>query len=173
VDEATSWISEEMRGLIGRPFNQARSYPVSESDIRKWAIAVYFPDPPPAHYYDEGAARAGVHGGIVAPEDFNPFAWLSAEPGMAARRATFDPDYLEHRFGIAGPGLATNLNAGLNTTYGPRIRPGDVISSESQVVSYEEKQGRRGRMLITVIRTVWTNQDGTVVKTVDQTAIRY
>jgi hypothetical protein len=168
VDERPSWITDGMRGLVGRPFNCARSYPVSASDIRKWAIAVYFPDPPPPRYWDED----GEHG-LVAPEDFNPFAWLTAEPGMAARRADFDADHVESQFGVRGPGLRTNLNAGLDTTYGARIRPGDVLTAESQIVSYEEKTGRMGRMLLTVVRTVWTNQRGETVKSTDQTSIRY
>jgi N-terminal half of MaoC dehydratase len=173
VSRADSWISDDMRALVGRPFNVIRSYPVSVSDIRKWAIAVHYPEVPPRLYWDEEYACSTVFAGIVAPEDFNPFAWISAEPGVRARRAGFDPDYLERGFGIAGPGLTTNLNAGLSTRYGERMRPGDVISGRSEVVSYTEKSGRMGRMLITVIRSVWTNQNGVVVKTTDQTSIRY
>jgi hypothetical protein len=172
-DEPASWITDEMRGLVGRPFNQARSYPVAASDIRKWAIAVYFPESPPPLYWDEDTATASGERGVVAPEDFNPFAWLTAEPGMAARRAEFDADHLESQFGVLGPGLRTNLNAGLDATYGVRIRPGDVVTAESRIVSYEEKAGRMGRMLLTVVRTVWTNQRGETVKTTEQTSIRY
>jgi hypothetical protein len=168
-----SWITEDMRAIVGRPFNKNRSYPVSISDIRKWAIAVHYPETPPRLFWDEEYARTTAFAGVVAPEDFNPFAWISAEPGMRARRAAFDADYLERGFGISGPGLTTNLNAGLSTEYGERMRPGDVIAGQSEVVSYTEKHGRMGRMLITVIRTVWTNQHGARVKRTDQTSIRY
>lgn len=170
---ADSWITEEMRGVIGQPFNWTESHPVSTSDIRRWAIAVYYPETPPALYWDEEYAATTPLGGIVAPEDFNPFAWVTAKPGMAARRADFSPDYIEETFGIRGPGLRTNLNAGLSTEYGVRMRPEDVITSESKVVSYEEKSGRMGRMLITVVETTWTNQNAELVKRTHQTSIRY
>ena len=173
MTEVSTCITDDMRAAIGRPFNRSRSYPVSASDIRRWAIAVYFPELPPAHYWDEEAARHTVYGGIVAPEDFNPFAWASAEPGMTARRAGFDADYVETVLGIRGPGLKTNLNAGLDTVYGVRMRPGDVISAVSSVKDYVEKSGRMGRMLITTLRTEWTNDRGEMVKRTDQTAIRY
>ena len=51
ADEATiadSVITDEMRGAIGRVLRQRSSYPISASDIRRWAIAVYYPEPPPA-----------------------------------------------------------------------------------------------------------------------------
>ncbi|MCW2539359.1 MAG: hypothetical protein JWN95_1084 [Frankiales bacterium] len=168
-----TYISDEMRAIVGKPFNEAVSFPVSRSDIRRWAIAVYYPEVPPRLYWDEDYAKASVYGGIVAPEDFNPFAWASASPGMTTRRAGFNADYLETTFGIQGPGLKTNLNAGSVTDYGSRMRPGDVISTSAHVLSYTEKSGRMGRMLITIIRTTWTNQSGEMVKQTNQTAIRY
>lgn len=161
-----TYISDEMRAVVGRPFNRARSYPVSASDIRKWAIAVHFPELPPPLYWGEEAS-------MVAPEDFNPFAWASAEPGMQARRADFDADYVETVLGIRGPGLKTNLNSGLDTVYGVRMRPGDVVSTVSHVREYLEKEGRMGRMLLTILRTEWTNDRGETVKRTDQTSIRY
>ena len=43
------------------------------------ALAVYYPDVPPRLFWDEEYARSTRHGGIVAPEDFNPFAWFTAD----------------------------------------------------------------------------------------------
>ncbi len=166
-------VRPDMAAIVGQPYGVAYSYPVTASDIRRWAIAVYYPEHPPRHYWDEEYAGSTPRGGIVAPEDFNPFAWATARPELTARRSDFDPDYIETQFGITGPGRAANLNAGLSVEYGERMRPGDVITSASQVTSYEEKKGRMGRMLITIIRTTWTNQDGAMVKRTDQTSIRY
>jgi hypothetical protein len=168
-----SYISAAMRDIIGRPFGAARSYPVSESDIRRWALAVYYPEVPPKIFWDAEHAKASVHGGLVAPEEFNPFAWLTAEPGMSTRRVGFDPGHVERTFGVEPPPLRVNLNAGLTVRYGERMRPGDVITTSSAVQSYDEKTGRMGRMLITVVRTVWRNQDDALVKQTDNTAIRY
>lgn len=171
---AVSNISAEMRAAIGRKFRHSTSFPVSASDIRKWAIAVYHPEPPPAVYWDEEAAGRGVHGGIVAPEDFNPFAWMTtAGPGDRSGGEPNDPDNTEHLLGVAGPGLKFQLNGGLDVEYGVPIRPGDVISTVSGVAEYRERQGRLGLMLFTVIEDVWTNQDEQVVRRSRITLIRY
>ena len=170
---ADVYITAEMREIIGQPFRQMVSYPVSASDIRRWAIAVYYPELPPRIYWDEAYAASTSFGGIVAPEDFNPFAWVAAEPELSPRQETFDWDFTETHFGVKGPGLTTNLNAGAQTRYGTRMRPGDVIRSSSHVLSYTERQGRMGTMLLTITRSIWTNQDGDMVKETDQTSIRY
>jgi N-terminal half of MaoC dehydratase len=173
VTTAAVYITPQMRSVIGRPFREMVSFPVSAADIRRWAIAVYYPQLPPRVYWDEAYAAGTAYGGIVAPEDFNPFAWATAEPELAPRSETFNWDYAESQLGVQGPGLTTNLNAGLQTRYGPRMRPGDVIRSSSHVLSYTEKQGRMGVMLLTVIRSTWINQDGVTVRETDQTSIRY
>lgn len=166
-------VSEAMRDAVGRPFDEKQSYAVAASDIRRWAIAVYFPEPPPRLYWDEAYARSTVHGGIVAPEDFNPFAWATVRPALTGRAAAFDPDFVEQLLGIEGPGLATALNAGIDTEYGVRMRPGHTIRATSHVIDYTEKTGRFGRMLVTTVRSTWTNQRDEMVKRSDQTLIRY
>ena len=49
--------------------------PIRDSDIRRWALAVYWPAMPPRRFWDEEYARTTRSGGIVAPDEFNPFAW--------------------------------------------------------------------------------------------------
>src|SRR5437016_5375570 len=51
------------------------SAPIRDSDIRLWAIAVYWPESPPRRFWDDAFARGTQWRGIVAPDDFNPFAW--------------------------------------------------------------------------------------------------
>ena len=48
------------------------SHPVDRSDLRKWAIAVYWPEVPPKLFWDEEYAKATKYGGIVAPRPANP-----------------------------------------------------------------------------------------------------
>jgi hypothetical protein len=171
---ADSLVTAAMRELIGRPFGEARSYPVDRNDIRRWAIAVHYPQLPPAHYLDDESAQKVFGHGMVAPEDFNPFAWASAEPGLKEAPAEFDPDFIEHQFGVEGPGSITNLNSGLETEYGVRIKPGDVISKVSWVKEYVEKESSRmGPMLLTYIVTEFTNQDEEMVRRTTQLGIRY
>lgn len=170
-------ISPAMRAAVGMELVRQVSYPVSESDIRRWAIAVYWPEQAPERFLDEKAAAA--HGGIVAPEEFNPFAWAVAER-LAAPHAVSatedgpnDPDSLERLAGIPGPGLKFQLNGGLETEYGAPVRPGDVITSVRRLAGYSEREGKLGLMLFSRTGDTWTNQRGEFVKHVVGTIIRY
>ncbi|MFJ3667428.1 MaoC family dehydratase N-terminal domain-containing protein [Streptomyces sp. NPDC090106] len=164
-----SLVSAEMAAAVGSVTDWRVSFPVAVSDIRRWAIAVYYPDPPPERFREETAP-----GGLLAPEEFNPFAWA-----VASRREPLvppgprDTDWTEKALGIAGPGLRHQVNGGIEVAYGAPIRSGDVIRSETRLVSYAEKAGRMGPMLVSVTESVWTNQDGERVRVERQTAIRY
>lgn len=168
-------ITDEMRALVGREMRRWVSFPVSSSDIRRWAIAVYHPECPPGRFWDAEAAAVSRHGGIVAPEDFNPFAWMVAQPkGQSTMAAVADnPDAIENGLHVAGPGLKHALNGGINIAYGVPMRPGDVITSVMTLAEYRERPGSLGLMLFTSISTVWTNQSGEIVKTSLSTVIRY
>jgi N-terminal half of MaoC dehydratase len=168
-------VTEAMRSVIGRPYGAMVSFPISASDIRRWALAVYYPEEPPRLYWDEDYARASIHGGIVAPDDFNPFAWMTAQPSGVRRRASSAADDLfEGKLGVPGPGLQFMLNGGLEVTYtGVRMRPGDVVRTASSIVGYREREGRLGLMLFTTMEAAWTNQRGELIKTQRSTLIRY
>jgi hypothetical protein len=166
-------ITDEMRAAVGRELARMTSYPITDSDIRRWAVAVYYPEEPPRLFWDEQYAAGTSYGGIVAPEEFNPFAWL-AEGGTHRSRARGGGDESpEKLLGIKGAGLSRGVNAGIEVEYGVRMRPGDVITSVRRLGSYREREGRLGLMLITVTEDVWTNQEGEVVKTTHQSGISY
>ena len=171
-----SYISDEMNAALGTRLSRKVSFPVSESDIRRWAIAVMWPEPPPPLLWDATYAKTTPHGGIVAPEEFNPFAWMCAESESHDTTVTpdpNDPNHLELALGIPSPGLQFQLNGGISVEYGVRMHPGDVITSESFLASYSEREGRLGLMLFTVMEDVWTNQNSDVVKRSETTLIRY
>jgi hypothetical protein len=173
-DERRTAISPEMRKAVGSELSRMVSYPVSESDIRKWAAAVYFPEEPPARFWDEEAARHGRTGGMAAPEEFNPFAWMRAEPRSVKRdTAISDPDSTERSVGVEGPHLVNQLNGGVSVEYGVPMRPGDVITSVTRLGEYTEREGSLGLMLFTPLETTWTNQRGEVVKQSRLVLIRY
>ena len=118
-------ITAAMRDAIGRQLSRRVSFPVVESDIRRWAIAVYYPQEPPRQFWDGAYAKSTRYGGIVAPEDFNPFAWpipmapdrpVGAVPGEKPTRGR------------------NILNGGQVDTFGARMRPGDVITSRLRLV---------------------------------------
>jgi len=152
------------------------SVPIALSDIRKWAIAIYYPEVPPRLFWDEEYAQTTSHGGIVAPEEFNPFAWFTADgPAMAPSfEGPIRGSGPEGAFGVAAPETNFILNGGTEATYGVRMRPGDVISSgKTKLLEYTERHSRLGLMLFTRTETTWTNQRGEMVKTTRGTLIRY
>lgn len=169
-------VRPDMAAVVGQPYGVAHSYPVTASDIRRWALAVYYPEAPPAHYLDPDAEAAGR---LVAPLDMNVFAWAAArrEPDEEAIEA--DAKYtavgaMEQRLGVPPPELLRALNGGLVVDYtGVRIRPGDVIRSETVIARYQEKASRLGPMLVTDTATTWTNQGGERIRTATMSLIRY
>jgi hypothetical protein len=139
------------------------SYPVAASDIRRWAIAVYWPERPPPIFFDEEYAAGTRWGGIIAPQDFNPFAWpVDRQPGALPAGPG--------RGGGAGGGI---MNGGQTDTYGVPMRPGDVIAARARLRDWEERTTRLGETLFVFNETEWTNQDGDLVKRRVSTVIRY
>ena len=168
-----TYVSEAMAAAVGRELERRVSYPIAASDIRRWAVAVYYPDEPHGLFWDEAYAAATRFGGVVAPEDFNPFAWMAAEPPGVARREAYDAGSTERRLGVPPPGVSFQLNGGLQVEYGVRMRPGDVVRSEMRLAGYHEREGRLCRMLFTDLETTWTNQRDELVKRTISTLIRY
>lgn len=166
-------ISPEMHAAVGRDYLWATSYPISESDIRRWALAVYYPDMPPPLFWDEAHAKTTRWGGIVAPEEFNPFAWMRAEPrgdmGPEAKRP-----WPELYLGVEPPPTRANIVGSLEVEYGSvRMRPGDVIRSITKLGGYHERIGRLGLMLFTNREERWVNQRDELIRTYCQVLIRY
>ncbi|WP_051684410.1 MaoC family dehydratase N-terminal domain-containing protein [Blastococcus sp. URHD0036] len=169
-------VRPDMAAIVGQPYGVTHSYPVSASDIRRWAIAVYYPEAPPAHYLDPDAEAAGR---LVAPLDISVFAWAAARTEPDERAFEVDAKYtavgaMEQKLGVQPPDLFRALNGGMFVDYtGVRIRPGDVIRSETVIAQYQEKESRLGRMLVTDFATTWTNQAGERIKTSTMSLIRY
>jgi len=166
----TSHITPEMLSAVGREISWRVSFPITASDIRRWAVAVYYPDDPPAAFWRASHARGAANDEIQVPEEFNPFAWGSAEQSPSREAADGSVEATLH---IDPPNLEFVLNGGMECDYGLRMRVGDVMRSVIRLHSYRERRGRLGLMLFTTTEDTWTNQDGYVVKTVRQTHIRY
>ena len=164
-------ITKEMQAAVGRVYRRATSFPISASDIRHWAVAVYYPSLPPRLYWDEEYAKNTRWGGIVAPEEFNPFTWMRASPQFG----TAYPDlWPEPHLGIEPPATRANIVVELGATHsGIRMRPGDTIHSELSLQDYRERTGRLGLMLFTRTEDRLFNQNGDLVRTYFQTFIRY
>lgn len=160
---ARTLVSAEMRACVGGLLEVRHSPVLDSSDVRRWLLAVYHPEPPPA------AERDPADGTELAPYELNPFAWSGQRRDLAWQ----DPDRVETCLGVHGPGLRNMLNGGMEARYGARLRVGDTITSEERLVGYSEKQGRLGAMLFTICEQHWVTQDGLWVKTLRTTLIRY
>lgn len=162
---SASYITADMKSILGAVVDRRVSHPVAQSDIRRWFIAIHYPESPPTDCLADDA---------MATEDFNPFAWHVAEK-MAPKivHGPRDPDKYEKSAGVAGPGLKFQIAGGFDVEYGVGVRAGDVITSVTTMQDYRERTGRLGLMLFTVVRDKWTNQVGETVKIAYETAIRY
>jgi hypothetical protein len=158
----TTLVTDEMRAARDRWSAPDTSYPVTLGEIRRWAIAVYWPEKPPPLFWDEAYAQSTRWGGIIAPQDFNPFAWPLQLP--AERMKTAKPN--------RGVG-ERSMNGGQRDRYGAPIRPGDLITRTTALVNWEEKVGRLGLTLYYYYDTRWSNQRGEHVRTRTQIGIRY
>lgn len=168
-----SLLTDEMRGAVGREFRWLTSYPISANEIRRWAMAVYFPETPPRRFWDDAYAASVGQGSIVAPEDFNPFAWAMADPqldsGINAMRVWPEPD-----LDLPEPPTRAYILGQLDVTYtGVKMRPDDVIRSTTRLAGYREREGRMGLMLYTTQEEQWTNQNDELIRTFASTVIRY
>jgi hypothetical protein len=166
-------VSEAMRGVVGAEISRRVSFPVAASDIRKWAIAVYHPHQPPPRYWDEDVIAALPGGRLLAPQEFNPFAWMTARPKGFPVVDRLDPDILEKTLGVPGPGLTHQLNGGVDVEYLADFGVGDVVTAVRHLDGYREREGRLGLMLFTTVREAWTDQHGTLLQIRRQTGIRY
>ena len=156
------YLDEATIACIGRPGETTVALPVGANDIRRWAIATYYPEPPPMEYYDAELAEQGPWGGLVAPADFNPFAWMLQRPKPQPWQRTTGTE----------PGTRV-LNGGRRSRYFAPIRPGDVISSVGSLANAYEREGKLGTMLFLVSERRWTNQRGELVSSSESTTIYY
>jgi hypothetical protein len=132
---------------------------VSPADIRKWAIASYWPEKPPRIFWDEDYAKTTTWGGIIAPTDFNPFAWPIDRPPRVEG-------------GSRQPGTRS-MNGGQVETFGAVMRPGDVITARSRLKGWNERETKLGLTMFSETETEWRNQNGKHVKTRISTGIHY
>jgi acyl dehydratase len=147
---------------IGRTLQPVAAPPVGANDIARWAIATHYPEPAPTAYVDPAEAAKGPWGGLVAPRDFDPFAWMPNRPWAG--------DWL---WGMSGQPGGRVLNGGQRNRYFQPIRVGDVISVERRFVDVVERDTKRGPMVFFTSEFVWRNQDAELVRIGEQTTIYY
>ncbi len=170
-------ITEQMRAIVGVPMSAETSFPIAASDIRRWALAIYYPMIPPPEYWDDDDPVTVALGGIVAPDEFNPTAWMVANPKHGTLEDSAPPPKVgafEVELGVEPPPFIAVLQGEIRARYsGTRMRPGDVIETTTSITEYFEREGRMGLQLYTTLSEAFTNQRGEWVKTVDTVFVRY
>ena len=175
-------ITPEMRERRGRWQAETTSPAICESDIRRWAAATYWPETPPRMFWDAEYAASGPWGGIVAPEEFNPFAWVVPRRMRAVGKSragpiidslgiptlTADSDVLSE-----GEPRIGGMNAGKKDLFGERMRPGDVITQRQRLASWEQRETRLGPTMFVLVELEMTNQKNEVVRRREQSMLRY
>jgi len=161
-DRATGvHLDSDTLGWLGQPLEPDVALPVGANDIRRWAMATYYPDDPPEEFLDEQAAASGPWGELVAPRDFNPFAWTKCTP----------PDTYPWMRGMGTEPGTRGLNGGQRNRYFAPICVGDVITSVVTLIDAYEKEGRLGVMMFLIDEARWTNQRGELVRVGQRTTI--
>ena len=152
-------ITDQMRAQIGVE-SASWSNEVDKTWVRMFARSVGHTDPV---YYDEGAAREAGYRSLPCPPGY--LGTPTFNPGVPAPRAAAQPE--------PSRPLNRRLNGGTQIEYFDDLCAGDVLIASSHIASFEETKGSLGAMLITVTRTVYKNQAGSVVAVSTGTGIRY
>ncbi len=174
--EGQTLITPAMRAWVGSTTPPLVSPVISESDIRRAAISIYWPDLPPRVYWDQVHAAMTRWRGIIAPEEFNPFAWMigRAHVGPQPERLDDEQEALENARVLRPPGAPPNfLFGGIESAYHERMRPGDIVTSVMTATELYERAGRLGPMLFFIIEENWTNQSGELIKATRSTNIQW
>jgi hypothetical protein len=157
-------ISSAMRDLVGRPYRQLVSEPITLTEVTRWSRMVCWPD-------DPITPLGGADQHVPVPCDFNPFAWY---PHAMTVPDPEQPDsFIEGLAGVVGPGATVGVNGELVVTYGVPMQLGDRISTASSVTEYRSRAGGPGHLLLTDVETVWRNQRHELVKHELNTVVRW
>ncbi len=161
TQQAESVITDEMRAIIGKE-GAATTLEVENGGCRMFARSVGHTDP---IFYDEDAAKAAGHRGIVAPPGYLGTPVFNPSRGERSPAET------------AGSGYSIPykrvLNGGTDYEYLDTVCAGDLLTARTKITDFAERTGSIGPMLITSRQTTFTNQDGKVVAKMQGRTIQY
>ena len=132
------------------------TFEVDKSKIRELAQALGDENP---IFFDDAAAKAAGLPGIVAPPTFPTLFKMWGEGGS-----------LTHIKAMGGDGQRL-LHGEEEYEYHALIRPGDIITGQTTVVSIEEKEGRGNPLEFVKLQTAYRNQRDELVVVARTTAI--
>ncbi|GAB2851590.1 hypothetical protein GCM10022221_58770 [Actinocorallia aurea] len=143
---------------VGKPVGGGQLWePCSASDVRRWAMAMDYPNP---LHWDTEFARESRFGGIVAPQSMA----VGLDYGHGAQ-----PACVGHI-----PGSHLIFGGEEWWFYGPRVKVGDQLFQERRFHDYKVAETKfAGPTMFSRGDTVHTNQRGDLVARERSTAIRY
>ena len=156
-------LPEEVTNLIGK-VEDIRLMEVERGAIKRYADAVDDRNP---LYWDEEYARNSRYGSIVAPPGF--FGWPTKWTGGIPVRPKLANDVLAI---LAQAGYTRGLDGGIEYEFFYPVRAGDILTALSRVIDIYEREGKTGKLVLTVVETIYTNQNGDLVAKARQTMIR-
>src|SRR5690349_3923578 len=143
---------------VGKPVGGGQLWdPCSSSDIRRWVMAMDYPNP---LHWDEEFARDSRFGGLVAPQSIA----VALDYGHGAQPACVG--YI--------PGSHLIFGGEEWWFYGCPVRPGDKLFQERRFHDYKVTETKfAGPTMFSRGDTVHVNQHGALVARERSTAIRY
>jgi len=155
---ATKMDLSDVDPRVGVPVGGGEPWePVAATDIRRWVMAMDYPNP---LHWDEEFARASRFGRLVAPQSFA--AAMDYVHGVR-------PSLVGHI-----PGSHMIFGGEEWWFYGPRIFPGDRIDHERIFQGYKLAETKfAGETMFSFGDTIHKNQHGEVIAKARSTSIRY
>jgi acyl dehydratase len=148
----------DVKRRVGQPVGGGELVePCSATDIRRWAMAMDFPNP---IHWDHEFAKASRFGGIVAPQSFA----VATDQGHGAQPSCVG--YI--------PGSHLIFGGEEWWHYGPRIKPGDRVTQKRWFHDYKVTETKfAGPTMFARGDTVHMDQNGAPISKERSTSIRY
>ena len=157
-------VPPETKAMIGEPLGDPVSAVITRREAQRYARAVGDLSP---IYFDEDAARAAGYDGLVAPPTFVGHAVVEGgvladlrEDGLWVDRGR------KVRLGVSRSMFGGEEWDMLETVYME-----DTLTSETRLLSLEQKGSPNGQFVLTRRETTYKNQDGAVVARARQVGI--
>jgi acyl dehydratase len=148
-------ISADARSKIGYGSEPQRGV-VDRKEFQRWAASLNDLNP---LYFDENAAKAQGHRGLVMP----PMFLNEALNDVVYRRQLRPDGGLSGRIGVDLPLPGRRMAGGEQTEFYLPVCHGDELVVTSSVVGIEEKIGRSGRFVVVTSEKRYVNGDGALV----------
>lgn len=144
------FIPPEVMEQVGMELPE-KKIEVEKGDIKRFADAIGDENP---IYHDEGSAKQGRYGALVAPPTFI----VKMAMGLASN--------YKWDFGRVG------VHGGEEYEYIKPIKAGDTITCRTKIAEIYEKEGKKGKMAFMVLESTLENQKGELMARMKRTRIR-